>query len=618
MPKTLLLADDSVVIQKLVALSFANEDVNLVTVYNGDEAVEKARECRPDAVLADVVMPGKNGYEVCEAIRQDPTLAHVPVLLLTGTFEAFDEERANQAGSNGHITKPFEAQALVDRVNALLASTSAPETSAAPLATDAAAAPSSDEAFDFFDEEMPATSMSEEVPSAEVVSEPAEDVFEFGGGDAPELEPLSAEDADDLDLDLGGDRTVAMMDDTPSLDMGSDPLVGMSDSVDEPGDRTVTASGLAGSPDDSADVSFGSKVTSPDVGATDLSATVLADDAFESAAPAEADAPSVSAAGLTSDPEDFFASDPGASLGAPEMEPDLEFSFDGGTAPSAEIPPELDLASDAGLAPPLPEAELDPAGSSAYDVSISDLGDSFALDMASTGHATPPPLPTATTASVADELTGAPSFAPAQAEAEAEAEVFETAEVAEVEPIESEVVASIETEARTPLDAQAEVVSIPPAVDLPRPEQSAGDHAWPVEESPDPELPNSEIDPFEDSFSARPSLSNSSSALDPVLEAGPTFAGSDDLDETDDDFAPVREIEPIPATAAGSHLSDVMRDRVHETLEKVAWEAFADLSDTIVRQVLERVEQVAWEVIPQMAETLIQDEIRKIKGDDEA
>ena len=121
MPKTLLLADDSVTIQKVVGLSFASEDVVLVTVSNGDDAVARARELRPDLVLADVVMPGRNGYEVCEAIKSDPSLRHVPVLLLTGTFEAFDQERARRAGADGHVTKPFEAQALVAQVREMMA-----------------------------------------------------------------------------------------------------------------------------------------------------------------------------------------------------------------------------------------------------------------------------------------------------------------------------------------------------------------------------------------------------------------------------------------------------------------------------------------------------------------
>ncbi|MHC4181478.1 MAG: response regulator, partial [Planctomycetota bacterium] len=126
MPKTLLLADDSVTIQKVVGISFANEDVTLLTVDNGDDAVARVREARPDIILADVVMPGMNGYEVCEAIKSDPELSHTPVLLLTGTFEAFDEERAAQVGADGHTTKPFDAQSLVDQVTARLAQAAAP------------------------------------------------------------------------------------------------------------------------------------------------------------------------------------------------------------------------------------------------------------------------------------------------------------------------------------------------------------------------------------------------------------------------------------------------------------------------------------------------------------
>jgi len=124
MPKTVLLADDSVTIQKVVGLSFAKEDIALVTTGSGDEALSRVRELHPDLVLADIVMPGKNGYEVCEAIRAEPDLQDIPVLLLTGVFEPFDEERARKAGFNGYITKPFEAQALVERVRELLANTS--------------------------------------------------------------------------------------------------------------------------------------------------------------------------------------------------------------------------------------------------------------------------------------------------------------------------------------------------------------------------------------------------------------------------------------------------------------------------------------------------------------
>src|SRR4029450_3113581 len=141
MPKTLLLADDSVTIQKVVGISFANEDVRIVTVDNGDDAVVRAKEIRPDIVLADVVMPGKSGYDVCAALKSDPALAHIPVLLLTGTFETFDEDRAARVGADGHITKPFEAQALVELVNARLSKSPSSRTSPPPAAAGAAPGP---------------------------------------------------------------------------------------------------------------------------------------------------------------------------------------------------------------------------------------------------------------------------------------------------------------------------------------------------------------------------------------------------------------------------------------------------------------------------------------------
>ena len=71
--------------------------------------------CDPDLVLADVLMPGKSGYEVCEALKSDPATASIPVLLLAGNFEPFDEARARAARADAHIVKPFESQAFIDR-----------------------------------------------------------------------------------------------------------------------------------------------------------------------------------------------------------------------------------------------------------------------------------------------------------------------------------------------------------------------------------------------------------------------------------------------------------------------------------------------------------------------
>jgi len=120
-PHTLLLADDSVTIQRVIELTFADEDIAVVAVSDGDQAIARLDAAPPDIVLADVGMPGKNGYEVAQYVKQSPRLAHIPVVLLTGAFEPVDHARANDAGCDGVLAKPFEPQLVISRVKELLA-----------------------------------------------------------------------------------------------------------------------------------------------------------------------------------------------------------------------------------------------------------------------------------------------------------------------------------------------------------------------------------------------------------------------------------------------------------------------------------------------------------------
>jgi CheY-like chemotaxis protein len=120
MAKTILLADDSITIQKIVSLTFSGEGVEVVAVGNGDAALKRVYEIRPELVLADIFMPGKNGYEVCERIKNDPELEHLPVILLVGAFEPFDSNEAARVKASGHLTKPFEIKVLISAVNSLI------------------------------------------------------------------------------------------------------------------------------------------------------------------------------------------------------------------------------------------------------------------------------------------------------------------------------------------------------------------------------------------------------------------------------------------------------------------------------------------------------------------
>ena len=120
MPHKLLLADDSVTIQRVIELTFADEDIEVTTVGDGQLAIERLDADPPDIVLADVDMPKRDGYEVATYVKSRPKLAHIPVVLLTGAFEPIDSARAAAAGSSDVLAKPFEPQMVINRVKELL------------------------------------------------------------------------------------------------------------------------------------------------------------------------------------------------------------------------------------------------------------------------------------------------------------------------------------------------------------------------------------------------------------------------------------------------------------------------------------------------------------------
>ncbi|MBL0225032.1 MAG: response regulator [Geobacteraceae bacterium] len=130
----ILLADDSITIQKVVGIIFGGEEYSLTVVDNGKAAVEKAREINPDVLLIDALMPGMSGYEVCEAVRATPAISTKPILLLTGSFEPFDEDKAKSCGADDFLAKPFESQQIVNKVKELMEMGSS--RSAAPAAVE--------------------------------------------------------------------------------------------------------------------------------------------------------------------------------------------------------------------------------------------------------------------------------------------------------------------------------------------------------------------------------------------------------------------------------------------------------------------------------------------------
>ena len=170
---SILLADDSITIQKVVGIIFATDGYTLTVVDNGKAAVLKAREIQPDVLLIDAIMPDMSGYDVCAEIRKDPELSGKPLLLLTGSFEPFDEAKAKASGADDHLIKPFESQHLIAKVNELYA-LGLTRTTVAPVA-------------------QPVAAVAVEIPAEEPAFAPLPldaAAFEAQIEQAPALEPL--------------------------------------------------------------------------------------------------------------------------------------------------------------------------------------------------------------------------------------------------------------------------------------------------------------------------------------------------------------------------------------------------------------------------------------------
>jgi len=183
----LLLADDSITIQKVIELILAEENFEIKSANNGEEALALIPSYRPDIILADIEMPKMNGYQLCDRIKQTPATSNIPVILLTGAFEPLDEELAKHVKADDFIIKPFESQDLISKINAALTISAVDEAGPVEGIMEA-------EAIGI--EEMPAEedlwAMEESTESKEISGLPAEEGIAAGTEEFIEI----AEEAD--------------------------------------------------------------------------------------------------------------------------------------------------------------------------------------------------------------------------------------------------------------------------------------------------------------------------------------------------------------------------------------------------------------------------------------
>jgi CheY-like chemotaxis protein len=146
MPKKLLLAEDSLTIRKVFELALSRSDIAITAVDNGEDAVRLAGEISPDLVVADLTLPGKNGFAVAAELRAMEKTEKIPVLILSGTLAPLDEARFKASGARGVLFKPFESRELLENIERFLR-----EGTPAPESRKPQEAPAVDERWDFSD-----------------------------------------------------------------------------------------------------------------------------------------------------------------------------------------------------------------------------------------------------------------------------------------------------------------------------------------------------------------------------------------------------------------------------------------------------------------------------------
>jgi CheY-like chemotaxis protein len=117
---TIYFIDDSATMREVIKIAFRKESIHVIACHDAASALTLFAESKPDAVITDVIMPDKDGYEVCRFVKQNPDLRATPVILMSGVVNRQVAEKAMEAGADELMRKPFQPQELVTRVKNLL------------------------------------------------------------------------------------------------------------------------------------------------------------------------------------------------------------------------------------------------------------------------------------------------------------------------------------------------------------------------------------------------------------------------------------------------------------------------------------------------------------------
>ena len=114
--KRILVVDDEVYIVHILEFSLSMEGYDVLTAFDGEEALKVVDESSPDLVVLDIMMPKLDGYEVCRRMRSEERFAETPIILLSAKGRPIDREEGMKAGANDYIVKPFRPRKLLEKI----------------------------------------------------------------------------------------------------------------------------------------------------------------------------------------------------------------------------------------------------------------------------------------------------------------------------------------------------------------------------------------------------------------------------------------------------------------------------------------------------------------------
>ena len=120
----ILVVDDEVYIVHILDFSLGMEGYEVVTALDGEQALEKVAQQKPDLIVLDIMMPKLDGYETCKALKGNADTRDIPVILLSAKGRNVDQKVGFEVGADDYITKPFSPRKLVERINSILGQTS--------------------------------------------------------------------------------------------------------------------------------------------------------------------------------------------------------------------------------------------------------------------------------------------------------------------------------------------------------------------------------------------------------------------------------------------------------------------------------------------------------------